>query len=467
MDQNLAQSGQQDNWVLRRAAGGGSFKFSNLDPIHQLSRRVPLRGGSFLLWNQLLVHGSCANRSENFRIAQFITGFRAGEMTPGRSWARARAVRRLCGALPRQKLAPHVFGEAEEADEPRPEPERELGARDRQSWACEVVLQSPGEPEAVLQAFEDFHVQCRPLLQVGPVKGRHLDAAVRRRRPRRCLELGSFLGYSAVRIARLLDDGAFLYTIEQDADNAARTAATLEHAGLTGKATALCGTLQTLQCQLEGPFELIFLDHSKALYLDEIQHLEALGFIEDGTTVVADNIGGCNRGDCRRVSCGCAYARYVRSSGRYVSEFFWGSRDGIEVSVAQGQPANPRCRWRPPPSTSEDSCVGPYVVDLAVCASACSFSATNELMVPRLLVLLKEYVRHRQLSLLEVQTFVDFMAAGAFACAFYRFCEFNVRKDDADAQAKDSYLLMAKRAELLLDGSVREAVTAALKEVCG
>ena len=39
MEKNLAQSGQHDNWVLRRAAGGGSFKFSNFDPIHQLSRR--------------------------------------------------------------------------------------------------------------------------------------------------------------------------------------------------------------------------------------------------------------------------------------------------------------------------------------------------------------------------------------------------------------------------------------------
>lgn len=37
MDDNLAQ-GDRDNWVLRRAAGGGSFKFSNSDPIHELSR---------------------------------------------------------------------------------------------------------------------------------------------------------------------------------------------------------------------------------------------------------------------------------------------------------------------------------------------------------------------------------------------------------------------------------------------
>ena len=38
----------------------------------------------------------------------------------------------------------------------------------------------------------------RPLLHVGERKGEHLDAAVRARRPARALELGSYLGYSAV-----------------------------------------------------------------------------------------------------------------------------------------------------------------------------------------------------------------------------------------------------------------------------
>lgn len=28
-----------------------------------------------------------------------------------------------------------------------------------------------------------------------------------------------------------------------------------------------------------------------------------------------------------RMNCGCAYARYVRDTGRYSSDFFWGSRD--------------------------------------------------------------------------------------------------------------------------------------------
>ena len=43
-----------------------------------------------------------------------------------------------------------------------------------------------------------FSRRGRPLLHVGERKGEHLDAAVRARRPARALELGSYLGYSAV-----------------------------------------------------------------------------------------------------------------------------------------------------------------------------------------------------------------------------------------------------------------------------
>ncbi|CAE7539199.1 unnamed protein product [Symbiodinium natans] len=337
MEDNLSQCGQHDNWVLRRAAGGGSFKFSNLDPLHGLSRRIPLRAGSFLLWNQLVVHGSCANRSHNFRMAQFITGFRAGEMTPGRAWARAAAVQRLCSGLPLSPLAPHVFGISEQSCEaPRPQPVTRGTSRER--MACDHVLGTvpQGDAEGLLKAFEDFHLHCRPLIHVGGQKGEHLDAAVRERKPKRALELGTYLGYSAVRIARCLPDGATLYTVEEDAQNATLAEASIAHAGLSAKIVVLLGTVETLKPKLLelAPFDFVFLDHQKALYLEEIQRLEAWRLVRHGTTVVADNIGGCNRADCRRVTCGCAYARYVRSSGSYCSRFFWGSRDGIEVSSA-------------------------------------------------------------------------------------------------------------------------------------
>ena len=42
---------------------------------------------------------------------------------------------------------------------------------------------------------------------VGPERGKFLDEAVRRHRPKSVLEVGTFVGYSAIRIARLLPPG--------------------------------------------------------------------------------------------------------------------------------------------------------------------------------------------------------------------------------------------------------------------
>lgn len=111
-EDNLAQSSPHDNWLLKRPCGGGSFKFSDLDPIHSLSHRVPMRAGSLLLWNHCTVHGSRANNSDRFRTAQFIRGFRAGELDVEQAWCRAASVHfhNSKAGAPLLPLAPHVFG---------------------------------------------------------------------------------------------------------------------------------------------------------------------------------------------------------------------------------------------------------------------------------------------------------------------------------------------------------------------
>eukprot|EP01046_Picozoa_sp_COSAG06_P015786 COSAG06_NODE_1023_length_11042_cov_2.398337_1_plen_2013_part_00 len=105
---------------------GNAFVFGNpFDPIHGLMRRVTMRAGSLVLWNQTLVHGAVPNASKNIRVAQFVRGFRAGELAPGRSERRARAVTRelkLAGVLGELgPLAPHVFGVSKLEPEPEPE----------------------------------------------------------------------------------------------------------------------------------------------------------------------------------------------------------------------------------------------------------------------------------------------------------------------------------------------------------
>ena len=65
-----------NNWLVPRPGGGGSYKFATNDPIYSLSRRIPLRAGSMVIWDQRVVHGSQPNNSDRPRIAQFIKACR-------------------------------------------------------------------------------------------------------------------------------------------------------------------------------------------------------------------------------------------------------------------------------------------------------------------------------------------------------------------------------------------------------
>ena len=64
-----------------------------------------------------------------------------------------------------------------------------------------------GDAEGVIRAMETFGARY-PMYSIGPIKGLIVDDVVRQTRPSVVLEIGSFLGYSAVRIASQLPPGA-------------------------------------------------------------------------------------------------------------------------------------------------------------------------------------------------------------------------------------------------------------------
>merc|ERR1712232_1197175 len=88
------------------------------------------------------------------------------------------------------------------------------------AWAERHAVK--GNAEEILKALDDFGWHQRWMMFVGDVKGEILDTAVRNlvteaTQPLHLLELGAFIGYSAVRIARLLKDappGSSLTTVE-------------------------------------------------------------------------------------------------------------------------------------------------------------------------------------------------------------------------------------------------------------
>lgn len=193
----------------------------------------------------------------------------------------------------------------------------------------------PGDPESVLAALDRFAREQVFLMNVGDRKGEILDAELRRHRPARALEIGAFCGYSAVRMARLLRDWqGRLVSVEADPRAAAVVREMVALAGLGAQVEVVQGKAGAVIPSLRGPFDLVFLDHWKDLYLPDLLRLERQGCLRKGSVVVADNVGLFD------VS---PYLEYVRGSGRYDStghdstvEYMESLPDAVEVSVFRG-----------------------------------------------------------------------------------------------------------------------------------
>lgn len=192
-----------------------------------------------------------------------------------------------------------------------------------------------GSPESVLGAMDRFARERRWLQNVGPRKGAVLLQALRDAQARRVLEIGSYCGYSATLIgSHLAAIGGQLTAIELSRRNAEVARQVVAHAGLASTVCFLRGTLETEIGALDGPFDLVFLDHWKDVYLPDLRRLEDAGLLRPGSVVVADNVGFFDVTD---------YLDHVRHGGRYQSRYERASveyqdalEDGVEVSVFGG-----------------------------------------------------------------------------------------------------------------------------------
>ena len=172
---------------------------------------------------------------------------------------------------------------------------------DRREAAAEKYVLGharPGDVDDMIAALDTFAYTKSLLVSVGDEKGALLDDAVRRADPRLALELGTYCGYGALRIARAAPS-ARIYSVELCAANAEIAQRIWAHAGVDDRVTCVVGTIgddgHTLDVLAgkhgfsEGALDFLFLDHDKAAYLADLPaSLGAAGC--PGSIVVADNM---------------------------------------------------------------------------------------------------------------------------------------------------------------------------------
>lgn len=172
----------------------------------------------------------------------------------------------------------------------------------REAAAADFVVAHArrGDAADALAKLDEYAYRKSFLVSIGDEKGRLLDDAVRRADPRLAVELGTYCGYGALRIA-VAAPTATVISVELSAANADVARRIWEHAGVGDRVGCVVGTIgdggETLdRLQNEhgcapGSVDLLFIDHDKSVYLTDLQSILGRGWLHRGSIVVADNVG--------------------------------------------------------------------------------------------------------------------------------------------------------------------------------
>jgi len=166
-----------------------------------------------------------------------------------------------------------------------------------------VANAEPGNPDSVLAAMDAFWNKTFQAqgAEKWNVRGLKIEEAVREKvqakegknTPVRCLEMGTYCGYSALRIARNLPEGGKLLSVEKDELFAAIATKIIEFAGLDDKVKIWMGTVHSEIANItnrleQEPADFVLVDHSKERYVPDLKLLEECGVVTKDTAVVGD-----------------------------------------------------------------------------------------------------------------------------------------------------------------------------------
>jgi caffeoyl-CoA O-methyltransferase len=147
---------------------------------------------------------------------------------------------------------------------------------------------TPDEP--LLAELEDHTLREHedPQMISGRLQGQLLGQLSRMIRPRRILELGTFTGYSALCLARGLDEDGLLFTIDIREADVALARSYFDRSPWSDRIRSLSGNALDLVPTLEETWDLVFIDADKVNYT---RYFEAvLPRVRPGGWIIADNV---------------------------------------------------------------------------------------------------------------------------------------------------------------------------------
>ncbi|RUP49530.1 hypothetical protein BC936DRAFT_142320 [Jimgerdemannia flammicorona] len=143
-------------------------------------------------------------------------------------------------------------------------------------------------PESIIKETHKFAIERYWLMNVGPEKSPLVEQVLLEKRPKVAIEIGCYLGYSAIRFAAYIRDTLGIqdvkyYSFEISEYHANIARKVIDFAGLSHIITVITGpfneSLERLLSNhnLLSKVDFVFIDHHKELYKQDLQLLEKSG----------------------------------------------------------------------------------------------------------------------------------------------------------------------------------------------
>jgi caffeoyl-CoA O-methyltransferase len=158
-----------------------------------------------------------------------------------------------------------------------------------QSLEDYVIEHSAQEPALLQELARETHLKVlQPRMLSGAYQGRLLSMLSKLIAPKQVLEIGTFTGYSALCLAEGLHVNGHINTIDIDEELSDMQQKYFKAAGVANQITQHLGNASELIPNIEGEFDLVFIDADKEqypLYFDLI-----VDRVSSGGLIIADNV---------------------------------------------------------------------------------------------------------------------------------------------------------------------------------
>lgn len=115
-----------------------------------------------------------------------------------------------------------------------------------------------------------------------------IEEILQEEKPKRILEIGTAVGYSASMFAKSTDEDCIIDTIEIDEERAKEAEENIKKIGVAERINIIVGNAVDILPTLTSTYDIVFIDAAKGKYPIFLEN--AIRLIKDGGIILADNI---------------------------------------------------------------------------------------------------------------------------------------------------------------------------------